>query len=113
MGRRVFINLLAIAELIDGRNLAGLVDGRLILHMHLCPCFVLDGEVEGPQPIVDANDGSNAHASLVTEQVYPLRVLLKAVEALHGAFELCELHRKFGRNVDASGLILGYSGIDQ
>ena len=59
--RRVLVDLLTVAELVDGRNLTGLVDGRLVLHVNLCLELVFCSEVEFADTIVDTNDGGDAH----------------------------------------------------
>ncbi|MBR4330129.1 MAG: leukotoxin LktA family filamentous adhesin, partial [Candidatus Riflebacteria bacterium] len=72
----VLVDLLAVAELVDGGNLAGLKDRRLVLHADLCLEFILGSEVEAADLVVGTNDGSDAHRRLVTEQVHTLGILL-------------------------------------
>ena len=76
-GRHVLVNLLSITELVDGSNLAGLVDSRLILHANLGAELVLGSEVELIQFVVNANDRGKADTILVTQQVNAIGILLE------------------------------------
>ena len=110
--RRVLVDALSITEFIDGRYLAGFVDGGLVLHTYLSLGLVLHGEVERTNAIVNAYDGGYAHTRLVAEQVDALRVLLQGVEALLGALELCEFGDELSRCLHAGCLILGDACVD-
>ena len=65
-GWHILVDILAIAELVDSRNLAGFVHRRFVLHANLCLELVLGGKVEMVvQFIVDADDGGYANTRLV------------------------------------------------
>ena len=112
MCRRILINLLTIAELVDSGNLASLVDSRFIQHTDLCLGLVFRGDVKTTELIVDTNNRSHTHTRLVAEQVHTLRVFLQGIKALFCAFKLCFLLCQGIRYRYSSCFVLGNTCID-
>ena len=110
-GGSVLVDLLAIAELVDGRNLRGLVHRRLVLHAHRGLEVVFQGKVEIANLVVDSQHGREAYARLVAQQVHALVVFLQRVQALQRALQLLLLCHQIGRGGCSGSLVLGYAGI--
>ena len=117
--RRVFAHFLSVAELVHGCNLARLVHGRLVLHVHLGLELILGSYVEVAEAVVDADDRGYSQSGLVAEQVHSLGVFLQLVEAFACALEclLCGLelsfldHKLLGRGDSGIGVLL-YTSIN-
>ena len=60
--RRVFIDFLAITELINCRNLAGFIYSRLVLHVNLSLELILCCQIELSKTIIDTDNRSNTYA---------------------------------------------------
>ena len=104
--RNVLVHLLAIAELVDGRNFAGLVDGRFVLHANLCSELILGSKIELTNFVVDTYDRSKTYTRLVTQQIDTVSIFIQLTEALLGFYQLGLCGNQVSRNGNSGILIL-------
>ena len=83
-GRGVLSHLLAILELVDCRDEACLLHGRLVFHSHAGFKLILGCNVETTDLIVNTNDRSHTPCGLIAHQIDTIAIRFKHVKTVLG-----------------------------